>query len=221
MSMIQSSNNMSDNDRLIPSCSTSNPIPSSNITDSNPNHSKTTQISNCNTSSINDGCGNPGPSNEDEELTLPRASVNKMIKDALPNIRVANEVREMIMNCCTEFIHLVSSEANQVCMAQQKKTINGEHLLTALDHLGFGDYRAEAEEVGRDCQSKRRRQSTRLENLGIPEEELLRQQQELFAKAREEQMAQEQQQWQELQAAAQRAAIKPKTEESSDEDDYS
>ena len=28
-------------------------------------------------------------------------------------------------------------------------------------------------------------QSTRLENLGIPEEELLRQQQELFARARE------------------------------------
>jgi len=48
--------------------------------------------------------------------------------------------------------------------------------------LGFGDYRAQAEEVGKDCQSKRRRQSTRLENLGIPEEELLRQQQELFAK---------------------------------------
>ena len=30
--------------------------------------------------------------------------------------------------------------------------------------------------------AKRRRQSTRLENLGIPEEELLRQQQELFAR---------------------------------------
>jgi len=50
--------------------------------------------------------------------------------------------------------------------------------------LGFGDYRAQAEEVGKDCQSKRRRQSTRLENLGIPEEELLRQQQELFAKVK-------------------------------------
>jgi hypothetical protein len=38
-----------------------------------------------------------------------------------------------------------------------------------------------------DCKAvaaKRRRQSTRLENLGIPEEELLRQQQELFAKVR-------------------------------------
>ena len=55
----------------------------------------------------------------------------------------------------------------------------------ALDRLGFGDYRADAEAVLRDCKAvaaKRRRQSTRLENLGIPEEELLRQQQELFAK---------------------------------------
>jgi hypothetical protein len=48
--------------------------------------------------------------------------------------------------------------------------------------LGFGDYRAQAEEVVKDCKSKKRRQSTRLENLGIPEEELLRQQQALFAK---------------------------------------
>ena len=32
--------------------------------------------------------------------------------------------------------------------------------------------------------AKKRRGSTRLENLGIPEEELLRQQQELFEKAR-------------------------------------
>lgn len=48
--------------------------------------------------------------------------------------------------------------------------------------MGFGDYRAQAEEVVKDCKSKRRRQSTRLENLGIPEEELLRQQQALFAK---------------------------------------
>ena len=41
--------------------------------------------------------------------------------------------------------------------------------------------------------AKRRRQSTRLENLGIPEEELLRQQQELFARARAEQEAQQRQ----------------------------
>ena len=46
----------------------------------------------------------------------------------------------------------------------------------------------------RNVAAKRRRQSTRLENLGIPEEELLRQQQELFAKAREQQHEQERRQ---------------------------
>nr|CAD7441761.1 unnamed protein product [Timema bartmani] len=123
---------------------------------------------------------------EDDELTLPRASINKMIKEIIPNIRVANESRELILNCCTEFIHLLSSEANDICNQQQKKTINADHVLQALDRLGFSDYRADAEAVLVDCKAvaaKRRRQSTRLENLGIPEEELLRQQQELFAKS--------------------------------------
>lgn len=50
--------------------------------------------------------------------------------------------------------------------------------------------------------AKRRRKNTRLENLGIPEEELLRQQQELFAKAREVVQQEEQAAWCQLQAAA-------------------
>ena len=29
---------------------------------------------------------------QDDELTIPRAAMNKMIKEILPNIRVANEV---------------------------------------------------------------------------------------------------------------------------------
>ncbi|XP_055706615.1 protein Dr1 [Phlebotomus papatasi] len=144
------------------------------------------------------------PPNEDDELTLPRASINKMIKELIPSIRVANESRELILNCCTEFIHLISSEANEVCNLRNKKTINAEHVLEALERLGFRDYKQEAEAVLNDCKAvaaKRRRQSTRLEHLGIPEEELLRQQQELFAKAREEQAAAEQAQWFSMQAA--------------------
>lgn len=89
--------------------------------------------------------------------------------------------------------------------------------------MGFGDYQSEAEAVLKDCKAvaaKRRRQSTRLENLGIPEEELWRQQQELFAKARQEQAYAEQQQWEQLQAAAQQAQTSalPVTD---DQDDYS
>lgn len=125
---------------------------------------------------------------------------------------MANESRELILNCCTEFIHLISSEANEVCNLRNKKTINAEHVLEALDRLGFKDYKQDAEAVLNDCKAvaaKRRRQSTRLENLGIPEEELLRQQQELFAKARQEQQAAEQAQWMSFSAAAQQQNINP------------
>lgn len=69
---------------------------------------------------------------EEDDLTLPRASINKMIKELVPSVRVANESRELILNCCTEFIHLLSSEANEVCNQNNKKTINAEHILTGI-----------------------------------------------------------------------------------------
>merc|ERR1711994_454324 len=84
---------------------------------------------------------------QDDELTIPRAAMNKMIKELLPNIRVANEARELVLNCCTEFIHLISSESNEICNGQQKKTISAEHVLAALEKLGFGDFKKDAEEV--------------------------------------------------------------------------
>lgn len=112
-----------------------------------------------------------------------------------------------------------------MCNQRNKKTINAEHVLEALDRLGtnfffnisqekslrifpksgFKDYKKEAEAVLSDCKqvaAKRRRKNTRLENLGIPEEELFRQQQELFAKAREHVQQEEQAAWCQLQAAA-------------------
>lgn len=57
--------------------------------------------------------------------------------------------------------------------------------IAALKTLGFASYLQDCEDVLVECKDvalKKRRGSSRLENLGIPEEELLRQQQELFAK---------------------------------------
>ena len=54
----------------------------------------------------------------------------------------------------------------------------------ALDSLGFGAYKEDATMVLQEAKAvaaKKRRGSSKLENLGIPEEELVRQQQELFA----------------------------------------
>ena len=69
------------------------------------------------------------PENPDDDITIPRAAMNKIIKEMCPNIRVANEARELILNCSTEFIHLLSSESNEMCNNQQKKTISAEHVL--------------------------------------------------------------------------------------------
>ncbi|CAK8674297.1 protein Dr1-like [Clavelina lepadiformis] len=135
---------------------------------------------------------------EDDDLNLPRAAINKLIKETLPQVRVSNEARELIVSCCNEFIHLVSSEANDICNKNTKKTIMPEHVLEALSGLGFESYVPECQEVLTECKHvalKKRRGSSRLENLGIPEEELLRQQQELFAQARQQQLEEEQQEW--------------------------
>lgn len=141
-------------------------------------------------------------SETDDEPAIPRAALNKLIKDILPNLRVSIETRDLLSACCTEFIHLIASEANDVCEKQQRKTITPEHVLDGLEALGFGEYRREVEAVVADCrevQAKRRKCSTKLDKLGIPEDELLRMQQELFAKARQEQQEADQQQWQRIQ----------------------
>ena len=76
------------------------------------------------------------------------------------------------------------------CVTDQKVSLFFFPCLSAhiaLGTLGFGDYKEEAKAVLQEAKAvaaKKRRGSTRLENLGIPEEELLRQQQELFEKVR-------------------------------------
>ncbi|XP_065826055.1 protein Dr1-like [Oscarella lobularis] len=142
----------------------------------------------------------------DDDVNLPRAAVNKMIKEMVPNIRVANDARELVLNCCTEFIHLLSSEANEACGKQQKKTISAEHIVEALKSLGFGGYVDEVNEVLTEHKKEtkqRRKASTKLEKMGIPEEELLRQQQALFAQARLEQAQAEQEEYLKWQQAQQ------------------
>ncbi|XP_057585704.1 protein Dr1-like [Hippopotamus amphibius kiboko] len=148
-------------------------------------------------------------SGNDDDLTIPRAAVNKMIKET-PNVRAAKDARELVVNCCTEFIHIISSEANEIRNKSKKKTISPEHVIQALDSLGFGSYISEVKEVLQECKTvalKRRKANSRLENLGIPEEELLRQKQELLAKARQQQAELAQQEWLQMQQAARQAQL--------------
>jgi hypothetical protein len=67
-----------------------------------------------------------------------------------PDITCAKETRDLVIECCVgeqiclpscritslnyglEFIHLISSEANEICEGESKKTIAPEHIIAAL-----------------------------------------------------------------------------------------
>ena len=52
----------------------------------------------------------------------------------------AKEARDLLIECCVEFITLVSSEANAISENEAKKTIACDHITKALEQLGFSEY---------------------------------------------------------------------------------
>ncbi|XP_076892131.1 protein Dr1 homolog [Bidens hawaiensis] len=76
-----------------------------------------------------------------EDASLPKATMTKIVKEMLPpDVRVARDTQDLLIDCCVEFINLVSSESNEVCSREDRKTIAPEHVLKALEVLGFGEY---------------------------------------------------------------------------------
>jgi hypothetical protein len=55
-------------------------------------------------------------------------------------VAFAKEARDLLIECCVEFITLVSSEANEISEKEAKKTIACDHITKALEQLGFSDY---------------------------------------------------------------------------------
>ncbi|KAK2760025.1 hypothetical protein FQN54_002761 [Arachnomyces sp. PD_36] len=126
-----------------------------------------------------------------DDLSLPKATVQKIITEILPSSSgqtFAKDARDLLIECCVEFITLISSEANDISEKEAKKTIACEHVEKALKDLGFGDYvpdvLAVAEEHKEQLRS-REKKTSKMEQSGLSEEELVRQQQELFRSATE------------------------------------
>ncbi|KAG5408187.1 hypothetical protein BRARA_B00274 [Brassica rapa] len=68
-----------------------------------------------------------------EDALLPKATMTKIIKEMLPaDVRVARDAQDLLIECCVEFINLISSESNEVCNKEDKRTIAPEHVLKAL-----------------------------------------------------------------------------------------
>jgi len=128
------------------------------------------------------------PTNKkDEELSLPRATINKLIREALPqDVKCTSETQKLIMQCCMEFLKLVSYESNEVCRENNKKMISPEHVVTALEKLGFSDYVPEVKQVWEELKKEaaKPKKATPYEESGLSPEELLQRQRALFANAK-------------------------------------
>lgn len=57
-----------------------------------------------------------------------------------PGMTFAKDSRDLLIECCVEFITLISSEANEIAEKDAKKTIACEHVKQALEELDFHDY---------------------------------------------------------------------------------
>lgn len=71
------------------------------------------------------------------------ATVQKIVTEILPpssGVAYAKEARDLLIECCVEFITLISSEANEISEKEAKKTIACDHITKALEQLGFSEY---------------------------------------------------------------------------------
>jgi len=86
-----------------------------------------------------------------------------------------------------EFLQLISSEANDICNRQNKKVIVPDHILMALQKLGFEKYINDLKQVHEEHkrqEAAKPKISKRLEDSGMSREELFTKQQQLFQKAK-------------------------------------
>ena len=84
------------------------------------------------------------PCLQNRELNAyPLATVQKIVTEILPpssGLAFGKDARDLLIECCVEFITLISSEANEISEKESKKTIACEHITKALEQLGFGEY---------------------------------------------------------------------------------
>ncbi|GMH34296.1 hypothetical protein BSKO_02130 [Bryopsis sp. KO-2023] len=131
------------------------------------------------------------PIMDENDVSLPKATLSKMIREFMPaDLRLAGDTMDMLIECCTEFVSLVSSESNDVSNCEKRNTIHPEHVLRALRELGLQEFVKEVTNTWEawkeesKCTHKPGNRKTAADAAGLTEEEQIALQQQLFAAAR-------------------------------------
>lgn len=126
---------------------------------------------------------------DDADAALPRTTVLKLAREALPaDVRISVETQDVLLECSSEFVKLLATQANEVSCRLQKKTVQPEHVVAALEELGFSDmvedireHLVEWETVERE--KPKMTKKTKAQASGLTEAEQIEMQGRLFAEA--------------------------------------
>ncbi|KAK8961718.1 Nuclear transcription factor Y subunit B-6 [Platanthera guangdongensis] len=91
------------------------------------------------------GGGTGGGENQctvrEQDRFMPIANVIRIMRKVLPaHAKISDDAKETIQECVSEYISFITSEANERCQREQRKTITADDVLWAMSKLGFDDY---------------------------------------------------------------------------------
>ncbi|KAE9456580.1 hypothetical protein C3L33_11520, partial [Rhododendron williamsianum] len=77
----------------------------------------------------------------DQDYYVPTANITRVMRRVLPlQAKITDEAKETVQQCVTEYINMVTSEANDRCHREERKTITADDILWAIERLGFDNY---------------------------------------------------------------------------------
>ena len=127
----------------------------------------------------------------DDELQLPRATLHKMINDALraidANQKISNECREMVCECGDEFVKCGGREGDGGSTREGVWTVAAEEGLRGVGGVGFGSDGAEGEMAGDGAEEEENEKGgakRKRKRMDMSAEGAMALQKRLFAEAR-------------------------------------
>ncbi|KAG5899789.1 hypothetical protein JTB14_006124 [Gonioctena quinquepunctata] len=83
-----------------------------------------------------------------EDLNLPNASVQKIIKEALPDsVNIGKDARSALSRAASVFVLYVTSQASNEAQKNSRKTLIGKDVIKALEELEFETFIQPLEEA--------------------------------------------------------------------------
>ncbi|EYU44064.1 hypothetical protein MIMGU_mgv1a024505mg [Erythranthe guttata] len=75
------------------------------------------------------------------DLYMPMTNIVRVLLRGLPpHAKIPDDAKEIIQECVSEFISIVTSEANEKAHREYRKTIHPEDVIAAMSSLAFDDY---------------------------------------------------------------------------------